>query len=60
MYLQILIPIILGDEISQLSPLTVFWFTQWSFEVHELNSFQMKVNREMCSRSAPNVPQPIQ
>lgn len=55
MYLQEhLIPIILGGEISRLSPLTVFLFTQWNFEVHELNPFQMKVNWEMCSRTAFN------
>lgn len=33
MYLQEhLIPITLGGEISRLSPLTVFLFTQWNFE----------------------------
>lgn len=60
MYLQEhLIPSILGGEISWLSPLPVFLFAQWNFEVHELNSFQMTVNWDMCSRSAFNVPQPL-
>lgn len=60
MYLQEhLIPITLGGEISWLSPLTVFLCSQWNVEVHELNSFQMKVIWEMCSRTAFNGPQPL-